>query len=81
MIRPQLREHRVLNQLQRLQARMSLLADDDVVVDGNAERLCDGNNLLRRFRSRRRRKQIISFLIQNIANSASEFVERKWLAD
>jgi hypothetical protein len=36
-----------LNQLQPLQARMPFLADDDVVMHGNAERLRHRNDLLR----------------------------------
>jgi hypothetical protein len=39
--------HNRLNQLQPLQTRVPFLADDDVVVHGNTERLRHGNNLLR----------------------------------
>ena len=35
-----------LDQLQSLQARMPVLADDDVIVHGDAERACDVGNLL-----------------------------------
>ena len=36
-----------LNQLQPLQTRMPVLADDDVIVHRDAERFCDVDDLLR----------------------------------
>ena len=52
-----------LNQLQPLEARMAFLADDDVIVHRNAERLGDVDNRLRHLNIGARRRRIAGRMI------------------
>jgi hypothetical protein len=51
------------NQLQRLQARVAVLADDDVVVHGDAERPGDVDDRLRHLDVRARGRRIAGGMI------------------
>jgi hypothetical protein len=55
--------HVRLDQLQPLQARVTFLADDDVVMNGNAERLRHWNNLLRHLDIRAARCGIATWMV------------------
>ena len=51
------------NQLQPLEAGMAFLADDDVVVHRNAERLCDLDDRLRHLDVGARRRRVAGWVI------------------
>ena len=56
----------ISNQLQRLQARVSVLADDEVVVHRDAERACDLHDRLRHLDVGARRCRIArGMVVQN----------------
>jgi hypothetical protein len=62
---------RASHQLQPLQTRVPVLADDDVVVHGNAERLCDLDNRLGHVDVGLRRRRIAGGVVVHETNTAS----------
>ena len=58
-----LEDAKLLNQLEPFQAHMAVLADDDVVVHGNAERSCHRDDLLRHLDVGMRRCRIAGRMI------------------
>lgn len=62
---------RLSNQPHPLEARVPLLADDDVIVHGNAERVCDRNDLLRHLGVRLRWRRIARGMIVDESDDPS----------
>jgi hypothetical protein len=55
--------HDWLDQLQPFKTGMSVLADDDVVVHGDAERLCHRDDLLRHLDVGARRRRVATWMV------------------
>ena len=63
------------NQLQPLEAGMAVLADDDVVVHGNAERLGDVDDRLRHLNVGARRRRVAGRMIVHQSSISAYRIE------